>query len=56
LGHDVVAVADTVQDRCAECGFVERDRFARVLDPQLRLDTRVLSQRLQASPRITEWL
>jgi hypothetical protein len=29
-----------VKDGCTECGFVERDRFTRSLDPQLRLDTR----------------
>src|SRR6266511_1121403 len=40
LGDDVVPLADPVKDGCTECGFVERDRFTRSLDPQLRLDTR----------------
>jgi hypothetical protein len=40
LGHDVVAVADEVQDRRPERSAVERDRFGRILNPELRLDTR----------------
>jgi hypothetical protein len=40
LRDDVVPLADTVKDAGAECGFVERDRFTRGLDLQLRLDTR----------------
>jgi hypothetical protein len=40
LRDDVVSVADTVNDACAERGFVERDGFARSVDPQFRLDTR----------------
>src|SRR6266511_4446894 len=40
LRDDVGPVADSVKDGCAECGLVERDRFTRSLDPQLRLDTR----------------
>jgi len=40
LRDDVVPLADTVKNACAESGFVERDRFTRSLDPQLGLDTR----------------
>jgi hypothetical protein len=40
LRDDVVPLADTVKNGCAECGFVERDRLTRSFDPQLGLDTR----------------
>src|SRR6266516_1082498 len=40
LYDDIVPLADTVKNGCAECCFVERYRFTRGLDPQLRLDTR----------------
>jgi hypothetical protein len=38
LGDDVVAVADEMEDGRTEGGAVEGERFARVLNPQLRLD------------------
>jgi hypothetical protein len=40
LRDDVVPAADLVKDGCAECGFVERNRFTGIVDPQLRLNTR----------------
>jgi hypothetical protein len=40
LRDDLVALADEMQDGRAEGGGVEGKRFARVLDPQLRLDAR----------------
>ena len=39
-GPHVLGGRVTVKDGCAECGFVERDRFTRGLDPQFGLDTR----------------
>src|SRR5262249_36622451 len=39
LGDDVVSLPDTVKDGRAERSLVERDRFARSVDPQLGLNT-----------------
>lgn len=38
LGHDVLAIADLVQDHRVECPPIERDRFSTAINPQLRLD------------------
>src|SRR5262249_62097178 len=38
LSDDVVSVAHAVKDGCAERGFIERDRFAWSVDPQLWLN------------------
>ncbi len=38
LGHDVFALADAMQHRCAERLLVERDGCRTVVDPQLGLD------------------
>ena len=40
LGDDVIAFTYEMKDACTERRFVERDRFARFVDPKLRLDSR----------------
>ena len=51
LGDDVVALAHLVQHRRPERGLIERDRLARPVNPQFRLNPRHASSRYPAPLR-----